>query len=62
MGVRKRRDEVARSVIAHDRDGTTPGRWDGRQLTGQIDPTRALRVRAWNGFSCPFSVVAGSSF
>jgi hypothetical protein len=27
MGVGKRTDEVTRSVIANDRDGTTSGRW-----------------------------------
>jgi hypothetical protein len=52
-GVRKWRDKVPRSVIANDRDGTTSGRWDGRQLTGQIDPTRALRVRAWERLFMP---------
>jgi len=55
MGVRKRRDKVARSVIANDRDGATSGGWDGRQLTGQIDPTRALRVRAWERLFMPHS-------
>jgi hypothetical protein len=38
MGVCKRKDKVARAVIANDRDGATSGRWDGRQLSGQIDP------------------------
>jgi len=32
--------------------------WDVRGLTGQIDPTRALNVRAWNGSSCPVPVIA----
>jgi len=34
-----------RSVIANDRDDTTSGRWDGRQLTGQIDPDRVKTHR-----------------
>jgi len=29
-------------VIANGRDAATSGRWDGRQLTGQIDPKRSL--------------------
>src|SRR5208282_748746 len=32
----------ARSVIENDRDGATSGRWDGRELTGQIDSLRTL--------------------
>jgi len=63
MGVCKRRDKVARSVIANDRDGATSGGWDGRQLTGQIDPTRALRVRAWERlFMPPFLPLAAVSW
>jgi hypothetical protein len=42
MGVCKRRDKVARSVIANDRDAAMSGRWDGPELTGQIDPLRTL--------------------
>ena len=34
----KRRDKVARYVITNDRDATMSGRWDGPELTGQIDP------------------------
>jgi hypothetical protein len=33
--------KVARSVIANDRDAATC--WDGRQLTGQIDPNRTFK-------------------
>src|SRR5208282_2348236 len=50
MRVRKRRDKVARSIIANDRDGATSGRWDGRQLTGSNRPltdlTAGSRVRS----------------
>ena len=29
-------------MIENDRDGATSGRWDGRELTGQIDSLRTL--------------------
>jgi len=45
VGVCKRRDKVARSVIANDRNSATSGRWNGRQPTGQIDPTATLAAR-----------------
>jgi hypothetical protein len=52
MGVCKRRDKVARSVIANDRDAAMSGRWDGPELTGQIDPSRTFRPswRRWLTF------------
>jgi transposase len=44
-----RMEIVRRSDDTNDQDCATCGRWDGPKLTGQIDPTWALRVRAWNG-------------
>jgi hypothetical protein len=37
-GVCKRRDKIARYVIANDRDAAMSGRWGGPELTSQIDP------------------------
>ena len=61
MGVCKRRDKVARSVIANDRDGATSGRWDGRQLTGQIDPARPLGFALGTALHAPFRSLARAS-
>jgi hypothetical protein len=52
MGVCKRRDKIARYVIANDRDAAMSGRWGGPELTGQIDPKPTLGLRAGNGSSC----------
>jgi hypothetical protein len=43
-GVCKRRDKIARYVIANDRDAAMSGRWDGPELTGQIDPKPSFRL------------------
>jgi hypothetical protein len=40
-------------VIANDRDAVTPGRWDGRQLTGQIGPFADTRARGMECFDSP---------
>jgi len=36
------------------------GRWDGPELTGQIDPSRSLSLRGANGSCCPFSAIYSS--
>ena len=60
MGVCERSDKVARSVIANGRDGAASGRWDGRQLTGQIDPKLTLSPRHRNRSSCPIPAVTAT--
>jgi hypothetical protein len=42
---------------ANDRNGATPGRWDGHPPTGQIDPQRPFASIDINAGPCPRGVV-----